>query len=115
MSTSVSALMTGRHPEEIGIFRNESLVPETVPTLASELRELWDEYEARGGLEPRRDLKLERLAEVLGVVDVPGNLVSILEGAIDLITYSADFPYAVNFRKELAGAQPSRDRRSRAC
>jgi arylsulfatase len=35
---SVSGLMTGRHPEELGIFRNESLVPETVPTLASELR-----------------------------------------------------------------------------
>jgi arylsulfatase len=36
---SVSALMTGRHPEELGIFRNESLLPETVPTLASELRD----------------------------------------------------------------------------
>ena len=36
---SVSALMTGRHPEEIGIFRNESALPETVPTLASELRD----------------------------------------------------------------------------
>jgi arylsulfatase A-like enzyme len=35
---SVSALMTGRHPEAIGIFRNESVVPASVPTLASELR-----------------------------------------------------------------------------
>jgi arylsulfatase len=36
---SVSALMTGRHPAELGIFRNESILPETVPTLASELRD----------------------------------------------------------------------------
>jgi arylsulfatase A-like enzyme len=36
---SLSALMTGRHPEELGIFRNESVLPETVPTLASELRD----------------------------------------------------------------------------
>jgi len=36
---SVSALMTGRHPEELGIFRNESELPATVPTLASELRD----------------------------------------------------------------------------
>jgi len=36
---SVSALMTGRHPQELGIFRNESALPETVPTLASELRD----------------------------------------------------------------------------
>jgi arylsulfatase len=36
---SLSALMTGRHPEELGIFRNESTLPESVPTLASELRD----------------------------------------------------------------------------
>jgi arylsulfatase A-like enzyme len=30
--------MTGRHPQELGIFRNESMLPQTVPTLASELR-----------------------------------------------------------------------------
>jgi arylsulfatase A-like enzyme len=35
---SVSALMTGRHPEGIGIFRNESVVPASIPTLASELQ-----------------------------------------------------------------------------
>jgi len=35
---SVSALMTGRHPEELGIFRNESTLPDSVPTLASELK-----------------------------------------------------------------------------
>ena len=35
---SVSALMTGRHPEALGIFSNESLVPASVPTLASELK-----------------------------------------------------------------------------
>jgi len=35
---SVSAIMTGRHPQSIGILRNESVVPSTVPTLASELR-----------------------------------------------------------------------------
>jgi len=35
---SVSALMTGHHPEGIGIFRNESAVPASVPTLASELK-----------------------------------------------------------------------------
>ena len=34
---SVSGLMTGRHPEALGIHRNESLVPDDVPTLASEL------------------------------------------------------------------------------
>ncbi|MBW2286861.1 MAG: sulfatase [Deltaproteobacteria bacterium] len=34
---SVSALMTGRHPEALGIFRNESVFPASVPTLASEL------------------------------------------------------------------------------
>jgi arylsulfatase len=36
---SLSALMTGRHPEELGVVRNESTLPETVPTLASELRD----------------------------------------------------------------------------
>jgi arylsulfatase len=35
---SVSALMTGKYPEEVGIFRNESVLPESVPTLAGELR-----------------------------------------------------------------------------
>ena len=35
---SVSALMTGRHPEALGIFSNESLLPASVPTLASELK-----------------------------------------------------------------------------
>ena len=30
-----------------------------------------------------------------------------LDGAIDLITYSADFPYAVSFRKEMGGERPS--------
>ena len=35
---SLSALMTGRHPQELGVFRNESMLPQTVPTLASELR-----------------------------------------------------------------------------
>jgi arylsulfatase A-like enzyme len=34
---SLSALMTGRHPEELGIFRNESVLPASIPTLASEL------------------------------------------------------------------------------
>jgi imidazolonepropionase-like amidohydrolase len=32
---------------------------------AQAYRAEWDEYEAHGGLEPRRDLKLERLAEVV--------------------------------------------------
>jgi arylsulfatase len=36
---SMSALMTGRHPQELGIFRNESVLPETVPTLATVLRD----------------------------------------------------------------------------
>ena len=35
---SVSALLTGRHPRELGIWKNESVVPEATPTLASELR-----------------------------------------------------------------------------
>ena len=35
---SLSALMTGRYPEEIGIDWNFSVVPDTVPTLASVLR-----------------------------------------------------------------------------
>jgi len=34
---SLSGLMAGRHPESLGIHRNESLVPDDVPTLASEL------------------------------------------------------------------------------
>jgi arylsulfatase len=34
---SVSALLTGRHPRELGIWKNESVVPEATPTLASEL------------------------------------------------------------------------------
>lgn len=34
---SVAGLMTGRHPEALGIHRNESLVPADVPSLASEL------------------------------------------------------------------------------
>jgi arylsulfatase A-like enzyme len=36
---SLSALMTGRYPQELGIFRNESALPQSVPTLASELRD----------------------------------------------------------------------------
>ncbi len=35
---SLSALLTGRYPEELGIWNNESAVPESVPTLATELR-----------------------------------------------------------------------------
>jgi arylsulfatase A-like enzyme len=34
---SLSGLMTGRHPEELGIHRNESMLPQEIPTLASEL------------------------------------------------------------------------------
>ncbi len=34
---SLSSLMTGRYPEELGILTNESSVPESAPTLASEL------------------------------------------------------------------------------
>ena len=37
--TSVSALMTGRYPEEIGVRNNESAVAASVPTLAAALRE----------------------------------------------------------------------------
>jgi arylsulfatase A-like enzyme len=33
----VSGLLTGRYPEELGILSNESTVPESVPTLATEL------------------------------------------------------------------------------
>ena len=36
---SLSALMTGRYPEEIGVRNNESAVAASVPTLASALRE----------------------------------------------------------------------------
>lgn len=36
---SVSTLMTGRYPEELGIWKNESGLPESVATLASSLRE----------------------------------------------------------------------------
>lgn len=36
---SVSALMTGRYPEELGIWVNESGLPDSVPTLAGTLRE----------------------------------------------------------------------------
>lgn len=36
---SLSALMTGRYPEEIGVRNNESAVATSVPTLASSLRE----------------------------------------------------------------------------
>jgi arylsulfatase A-like enzyme len=35
---SIGALMTGRHPQELGIWKNESGVPESAVTLASELR-----------------------------------------------------------------------------
>jgi arylsulfatase len=35
---SMSALLTGRYPEELGIWNNESAVPESAPTLATELR-----------------------------------------------------------------------------
>ena len=34
---SISSLLTGRYPEELGILTNESSVPESAPTLASEL------------------------------------------------------------------------------
>jgi choline-sulfatase len=34
---SISTLLTGRYPEEMGIRSNESAVPESVPTLATEL------------------------------------------------------------------------------
>jgi len=34
---SVSALMTGRYPESLGIVRNESKLPDTIPTLATAL------------------------------------------------------------------------------
>jgi arylsulfatase A-like enzyme len=36
---SVAALLTGRYPEELGIWSNESAVSETAPTLAEALRE----------------------------------------------------------------------------
>ncbi len=36
---SVSSLLTGRYPEELGIWSNESVLPGGVPTLALELRE----------------------------------------------------------------------------
>lgn len=36
---SVSAILTGRYPEELGIWNNESAVPRSVPTLAAALRE----------------------------------------------------------------------------
>jgi arylsulfatase len=36
---SMAASLTGRYPEELGISRNESRVPDAVPTLASVLRE----------------------------------------------------------------------------
>lgn len=35
---SISALLTGRHPEELGLQNNESAVPEDVPSLGSVLR-----------------------------------------------------------------------------
>jgi len=35
---SISALMTGRYPEELGIRRNESMLPPAIPTLASTLK-----------------------------------------------------------------------------
>jgi arylsulfatase A-like enzyme len=35
---SVSAIMTGRYPQELGIWKNESGVPESAATLAAELR-----------------------------------------------------------------------------
>ncbi|MEE9606288.1 MAG: sulfatase [Myxococcota bacterium] len=35
---SVSALLTGRYPQELGIWSNESALPEWAPTLAAELR-----------------------------------------------------------------------------
>lgn len=35
---SISSLMTGRYPEALGIVRNESRLPEAIPTLASLLR-----------------------------------------------------------------------------
>jgi arylsulfatase len=34
---SISTLFTGRYPEELGVRNNESAVPESVPTLATEL------------------------------------------------------------------------------
>lgn len=36
---SISAVMTGRYPEELGIQRNESMLPPSIPTLASSLKE----------------------------------------------------------------------------
>jgi arylsulfatase len=36
---SIAALLSGRYPEELGISRNESALPASVPTLASALRE----------------------------------------------------------------------------
>ncbi|HEY5659049.1 MAG TPA: sulfatase-like hydrolase/transferase, partial [Myxococcota bacterium] len=36
---SVSAILTGRYPEELGIWVNESAVPSSIPTLATVLRE----------------------------------------------------------------------------
>jgi arylsulfatase A-like enzyme len=36
---SVSTLMTGRYPEELGIWKNESGLPDSVATLASSLRD----------------------------------------------------------------------------
>jgi arylsulfatase len=35
---SVASILTGRHPEELGLWNNESRFPEAVPTLAGELR-----------------------------------------------------------------------------
>jgi arylsulfatase len=35
---SVSALLTGRYPEELGIWNNESALPQSAPTLATELQ-----------------------------------------------------------------------------
>ncbi len=31
---SVSAMMTGRYPSELGIWRNDSVIPDSTPTLA---------------------------------------------------------------------------------
>ncbi len=36
---SIAALLTGRYPEEVGIWNNNSVLSSSVTTLATELRE----------------------------------------------------------------------------
>ena len=57
---SVSAMMTGRYPSELGIWRNDSVIPDSTPTLAGELKSRgWRTFAVVGNSVLRRGSGME--------------------------------------------------------